>query len=35
MRRAGSLVYSTEMIAFMLLEKAGTPQFKQLAPLFK
>jgi|ADurb_H2B_02_Slu_FD_contig_31_1730075_length_1336_multi_2_in_0_out_0_2 hypothetical protein len=35
MRRAGSLVYSTEMIAFMLLEKAGTLQFKQLAPLFK
>ena len=35
MSRAGALIYSTEMIAFMLLEKAGTPQFKQLAPFFK
>lgn len=35
MGRAGALIYSTEMIAFMLLEKAGTPQFKQLAPFFK
>jgi len=35
MSRAGALLYSTEMIAFALLEKAGTPQFKQLSPLFK
>ena len=35
MRSAGALIYSTEMIAFMLLEKAGTPQFKRLAPFFK
>jgi nicotinamidase-related amidase len=32
---AGSLVYPTETIAFMLLEKAGTDEFKELAPLFK
>jgi len=35
MRSAGALIYSTEMIAFMLLEKAGTTQFKRLAPFFK
>jgi nicotinamidase-related amidase len=35
MSRAGALLYSTEMIVFALLEKAGTVQFKQLAPLFK
>ncbi|HQI00533.1 MAG TPA: isochorismatase family protein [Deltaproteobacteria bacterium] len=35
MGRAGALLYSTEMIAFALLEKAGTPQFKQLSPLFR
>ncbi len=35
MRSAGALIYSSEMIAFMLLEKAGTPQFKRLAPFFK
>lgn len=35
MRSAGALIYSTEMIAFMLLEKAGTAQFKRLAPFFK
>ena len=32
---AGALVYPTETIAFMLLEKAGTDEFKKLAPLFK
>ncbi len=32
---AGALVYPTETIAFMLLEKAGTPEFKKLSPLFK
>jgi nicotinamidase-related amidase len=35
MARAGALVYSTEMIAFMLLEKAGTEAFKKLSPLFR
>ncbi len=32
---AGALVYPTETIAFMLLEKAGTGEFKKLSPLFK
>ncbi len=32
---AGALVYPTETIAFMLMEKAGTPEFKSLSPLFK
>jgi nicotinamidase-related amidase len=32
---AGALVYPTETIVFMLLEKAGTPEFKYLSPLFK
>jgi len=32
---SGVLVYSTEAIAFMLMEKAGTELFKQLSPLFK
>jgi nicotinamidase-related amidase len=35
MRDAGAIIYPTETIAFMLLEKAGTPEFKQLSPLFK
>lgn len=35
MRDAGAVIYPTETIAFMLLEKAGTPEFKQLSPLFK
>jgi len=33
--QAGALIYPTETIAFMLLEKAGTPEFKKLSPLFK
>jgi len=33
--KAGALIYPTETIAFMLLEKAGTPEFKKLSPLFK
>lgn len=33
--RAGALVYPTETISFMLLEKAGTEEFKKLAPLFR
>lgn len=32
---AGAVIYPTETISFMILEKAGTPEFKQLAPLFK
>ena len=35
MRDAGAIIYMTESIAFMLLEKAGTTEFKQLSPLFK
>lgn len=35
MAGAGAVIYSAEMIAFMLLEKAGTVQFKKLAPLFR
>jgi nicotinamidase-related amidase len=35
MARSGVFVYSTEAIAFMLMEKAGTELFKQLSPLFK
>jgi nicotinamidase-related amidase len=35
MGRSGALIYSTETIAFMLMEKAGTPLFKQISPLFK
>ena len=35
MRDAGAILYTTETIAFMLLEKAGSPEFKQLSPLFK
>ncbi len=32
---AGAIVYPTETAVFMLMEKAGTPEFKKLAPLFK
>jgi hypothetical protein len=32
---AGAFVYPTETIAFMILQKAGTPEFKKLSPLFK
>lgn len=35
MAAAGAVAYSTESIAFMLLEQAGTPTFKQISPLFK
>lgn len=35
LRQAGSIVYPTETIAFMMLEKAGTERFKKLSPLFK
>jgi nicotinamidase-related amidase len=33
--RAGAVIYPTETVSFMLLEKAGTEEFKKLAPLFK
>ena len=33
--QAGAVVYPTETIAFMLMGKAGTDDFKKLAPLFK
>ena len=35
LRQAGTIVYPTETIAFMILEKAGTERFKKLSPLFK
>ena len=35
LKEAGVLIYPTETIAFMLLEQAGTPEFKRLSPLFK
>ncbi|MGC8988814.1 MAG: hydrolase [Verrucomicrobiia bacterium] len=35
MRNAGAVIVSAEMILFELLEKAGTPEFKQLLPLLK
>jgi nicotinamidase-related amidase len=33
--QAGAVIYPTETISFMLLEKAGTEEFKKLSPLFK
>jgi len=35
LREAGAVIYPTESIVFMLLEVAGTPQFKAIAPLIK
>ncbi len=35
MQAAGAYVYPSESISFMIIEKAGTPEFKQLSPLFK
>lgn len=35
MARAGAKIYPAETAAFILLEKAGTPEFKSLSPLFK
>lgn len=32
---AGAVIYPTETIAFMIIEKAGTPGFKALSPLFR
>ena len=35
MRDAGATMVSTEMVLFELLERAGTPEFKQILPLVK
>jgi len=35
LREAGALVYPTESIAFLMLEIAGTQEFKRISPLFK
>jgi hypothetical protein len=35
MRTAGAIIVSTEMILFELLERAGTPEFKQILALVK
>lgn len=32
---AGAVIYPTETIAFMIIEKAGTPEFKAISPMFK
>lgn len=33
--QAGAVIYPAETIAFMIIEKAGTPGFKALSPLFR
>ncbi len=35
LRQAGATVTTTEIVTFQLLHKAGTPEFKQISPLFK
>jgi nicotinamidase-related amidase len=35
MRQAGAVIVSTEMLLFELLERAGTPEFKQILALVK
>ena len=35
LRDAGAVVYPTETIAFMFIERSGTDEFKRLSPLFK
>jgi nicotinamidase-related amidase len=35
LRHAGAIVTTTEIVSFQLLHKAGTPEFKQISPLFK
>jgi len=35
MRAAGATIVSTEMVLFEFLEKAGTPEFKQIIGLIK
>jgi nicotinamidase-related amidase len=32
---AGAIIYPAETVSFMLMERAGTPEFKRLSPLFK
>ena len=35
MRQAGAVITTTEIAVFQLLQKAGTPEFKVISPLFK
>ena len=35
MREAGAVITTTEIAVFQLLQKAGTPEFKAISPLFK
>ena len=35
MRESGAVVTSTEMVAYELMGRAGTPEFKALLPLFR
>lgn len=35
MERAGAIITSAETVAFQILEKAGTPQFKEISSLLK
>ncbi len=35
LRDAGAVIYPTETIAFMFIERSGTEEFKRLSPLFK
>jgi len=35
MRDAGAVITTTEIAVFQLLQKAGTPEFKAVSPLFK
>ncbi|RME56686.1 MAG: hydrolase [Deltaproteobacteria bacterium] len=35
MREAGAVISSTETVAFQLLGEAGTPEFKEISPLFR
>ncbi len=35
LRQAGAVITTTEIVAFQLLHKAGTPEFKAVSPLFK
>ncbi|HSV96424.1 MAG TPA: isochorismatase family protein [Spirochaetota bacterium] len=35
LRDAGAVIYPTETIAFMFIERSGTDEFKRLSPLFK
>ena len=35
MERAGAVITSSETIAFQILEKAGTPEFKEISSLLK